>query len=116
MAQIYSNDGNSLLVSAIDTDDTTLSITPLDGGKFRAPGIGEYEVLVLTDGVNWEIVKMTGRSGDALTVQRAYEGVAQSWDVGTIVRSTVTRKTMENLMQTDVYSAAVALFNYQMFR
>lgn len=116
MAQVYSNYAISQITANITAVATSFSVTPLDGGKFQAPSVGDYELLTLTDGVNWEIVRCTSRTVDTFTVERAYEGVAQAWDSGTIVKSTVTKDTMDNLMQFQVYGASIALFNYQNFR
>ncbi len=116
MAQIFSNYAVSQTVSAISDTDTTIDITPLDGGKFRAPGANEYELLTLTDGINWEIVKCTTRVNDAFTIERGYEGVAQPWTSGTVVKSAVTRDTLDRMMQIEVYGSSVALFNYMHFR
>lgn len=116
MAQIFSNYAVSQTTAAINDTATSISVTPLDGGKFRAPTAGEFELLTLTDGVNWEIVKCTARTNDTLTIERGHEGAAQSWTSGTIVKSSITRDTMERMMQTEVYGASVALFNYMNFR
>lgn len=116
MAQLFSNYAITQTVSAISDTDTVIDVTPLDGGKFRAPGAGAYELLTLTDGVNWEVVKCTQRINDQFTVERAHEGSAQPWATGTLIKSSVTRKTMEALLQKDTYGASIAMFNYLNFR
>lgn len=116
MAQVFSNYAISQTASPILSTDTTITVTPLDGGKFQSPSAGQYELLTLTDGVNWEIVKCTSRVNDTFTVERGFEGIARDWSTGTVVKSTVTKATLENLVQIGTYGASLALFNYQNFR
>ena len=116
MSQVFSNYAVSQLNANITSGATSMSITPLDGGKFQAPGNGDYELLTLTDGVNWEIVKCTSRTNDTFTIVRGYEGAAQAWDSGTLVKGSVTEDTLNNMMQKQNYGASIALFNYQNFR
>jgi hypothetical protein len=116
MSQIFSNYASSYLASSVSDTDTSLLLAPLSGGVFRAPAANEFELLVLTDGTNWEVVKCTGRVNDTLTVVRGFEGTARAWENGTFVKSVVTRATMENMLQKQDIGASIALFNYQNFR
>lgn len=115
MPQIYSNFAQSYLVSAIDTDDTSISVAPSTGGLFSAPVSGEFELLVLTDGYYWEVVKLTARSNDTLTVVRAHEGSAKNWAANTIIKNSVTKDTLDRFIQKDSIGAPFNIFAYRNF-
>ena len=72
----FANNAVSRLAGNITNIATTLTITPGDGAKFPALGAGEYfpATLVKADGT-LEIVKVTARSTDTLTIERAIEPV-----------------------------------------
>ena len=72
----FANNAVSRLAGNITNIATTLTITPGDGAKFPALGAGEYfpATLVKADGT-LEIVKVTARSTDTLTIKRASEPV-----------------------------------------
>jgi len=83
MAQLYTNNAESTLASGIDNDDTTLTVQSGHGAKFPSPTNGDYFLLTLTQAASessWEIVQVTARSSDTLTIVRAQEGTsAASW-------------------------------------
>ena len=72
----FANNAVSRLAGNITNIATTLTITPGDGAKFPALGAGEYfpATLVKADGT-LEIVHVTARSTDTLTIERAIEPV-----------------------------------------
>ena len=72
----FANNAVSRLAGNITNIATTLTITPGDGAKFPSLGAGEYfpATLVKADGT-LEIVKVTSRSTDTLTIERAIEPV-----------------------------------------
>ena len=72
----FANNAVSRLAGNITNIATTLTITPGDGAKFPALGAGEYfpATVVKADGT-LEIVKVTARSTDTLTIERAIEPV-----------------------------------------
>ena len=72
----FANNAVSRLAGNITNIATTLTITPGDGAKFPALGAGEYfpATLVKADGT-LEIVKVTTRSTDTFTIERAVEPV-----------------------------------------
>lgn len=73
----FSNNAVSRLAGNITNVATSISLTPGDGAKFPALAAGEYffATLVKSDG-SLEIVKVTARASDTLTIQRAAEPVA----------------------------------------
>jgi len=83
---------------------TTLSLTGGDGSKFPNPSSeGEFNITVFPSGEqpttsNAEIMRVTARSGDDLTVDRAQEGTgARTVVVTDIVHLGPTEKTIEDI-------------------
>lgn len=75
MAVVLTNNATSLLAAAIAAEDTTLSVTNSDAGKYPNPGAGQWFPLTIVDNAgNMEIVKATARNGAIITIERAQEG------------------------------------------
>lgn len=72
----FTNNAKSRLAANITSSATTLSVTPGDGAKFPSLTGSAYFycTLVKTDGTA-EIIKVTARSTDTLTIQRAVEPI-----------------------------------------
>lgn len=113
--QLFSNFAQSTLSSTLLIAGVTLEVSPTEGGLFTAPEEPNYELLVLTDGVNWEVVKSTARVGDTITVVREYEGVAREWPSGTVVRAVATKATLNNFIQRGEITGLAAVFAYRNF-
>lgn len=76
---------SSFLASNLTDSATTLNVTPGQGNTFPSPPAGKNVLLTLSNlsGSKREIVSLTGRTGDALTIERAAMGTAkQSFDAG----------------------------------
>jgi hypothetical protein len=75
MAIQYKNNAASTTTSAISSIDTSVTLAAGTGSRFPALGTGDYfyATLVSTTGV-FEIVKVTARADDTLTIVRAQEG------------------------------------------
>jgi hypothetical protein len=86
--QKFTNNASTTLGSAAGSSDTTMTVATGTGGEFPALSGGDYFVATLwaagnTTGVPNEIVKVTARVGDTMTVVRGQEGTtAQAWSVG----------------------------------
>lgn len=72
----YANNATSRLASGITNTATSVSLTPGDGSKFPALSGTKFFMgtLVKADGTT-EVVKVTARSSDTLTIVRAAESV-----------------------------------------
>lgn len=72
----FANNAVSRLAANITAAATSISLTPGEGAKFPSLSAGQYFMgtLVKSDGTV-EVVKVTARSGDTLTVTRAAESV-----------------------------------------
>lgn len=87
-AEIFTNNASTTLGTAIGAGDTSITVATGTGSQFPSPGAGQYFTATLwaagsTTGVPNEIVKVTARSGDTMTVVRGQEGTTpQAWGVG----------------------------------
>ena len=89
------NNASSLLAATISASDVTISVTAGEGALFPTLGVGDYFYAVLQDvNDNIEIVKVTARSTDAMTIVRAQEGTtARTWAGGDIFEQRMTVQT-----------------------
>ena len=83
MTALLANNATSKLASAITGADTTVVLTTGDGVLFPSPTGDDWFPLTLQNSSSLEIVRVTARSGDSLTVVRAQEGTtAQAFSAG----------------------------------
>lgn len=85
MPQLFTNNGVATLGSAATSGATSLTLASGTGALFPNPVAPDYFVATLANSgeTAFEIVKVTARSGDTLTVVRAQEGTtAAAWASG----------------------------------
>ena len=102
MAQEYANNASSTIASGVSNVATALVLATGTGTLFPSTVGGAWFLLTLTQPSGpestWEIVKVTARAGDALTVVRAQENTtAAAWGAGTKAELRVTANTLEDL-------------------
>lgn len=94
--QLYANNAETTLSGPIGSTD--LSINVVDGSLFPTPGSGQYFLITIEVGTAREIIKITGRSGNTLTVDAAGRGkegtTATGWPAGALVEMRITRDTL----------------------
>lgn len=74
MAVKFSNNASATLATSINTSVTTIQVAAGQGAQFPTLGAGDYHFATLVDSSNnIEIVKVTARASDTLTVVRAQE-------------------------------------------
>jgi hypothetical protein len=99
MQILAANNASSKTELAITPSSTTLQLVAGGGAKFESPEPGlEYFVGTLSDksGVLNEIVHVTERVGDVLTIVRAQEDtVAQSWPAKTSFANLITAGSLK---------------------
>lgn len=79
----FSNNASGTLASSITTSSTTITLTTGQGSLFPALAPGEFFYATLVDSSNnLEIVKVTGRSTDVLTVVRAQDNTGARSFIG----------------------------------
>ena len=79
----WTNNATTTIASGISSGDTSITLAGSTGALFPTLGAGDYFYGTLNNANNdIEIVKVTGRSGDVLTVVRAQEGTSAAAWVG----------------------------------
>lgn len=93
--QLYANNASTQLASSVLPADTVITVS--NGSSFPQPTPGSYFLVTLSNGVNIEIVKVTGRSGNSLTgCVRGQEGTpASPFSAGTRVELRPTAATLQ---------------------
>lgn len=112
MAVLYTNNASSTLAAGINNSATSLSVAAGAGALFPSPSGGDVFYATLADSVgNIEIVRVTARSTDALTVVRGQDGTsARAWSAGDAVELRVTRAMLDDI-KADVQAALRAAAN-----
>lgn len=94
-----SNNAISQLASGITAGATSIALAAGTGSRFPTLGAGDYFPCTIAkpDG-SVEIVKVTARSGDVLTVTRAQEGTtALAFDANSLIELRLTADTVLSL-------------------
>jgi len=105
--QLFSNNASTTLASGISSSATSMSLTSGGGALFPAiaDGSGNFFVVTLqhiSGGAvtAYEIVQVTARSTDTLTIVRAQEGTtAQAWAAGDTCAMLCTAGSLSGFMQ-----------------
>lgn len=103
--QLWANNAKSTLSASIADTDTGFALQTGEGALFPAPSAGEFFKVTLYEvvsgqEVNHEIVTVTARVSDTLTVVRAQEGTtARVFAADTPVQLRVTAGGMEGLLR-----------------
>lgn len=117
MGVVLKNNAVGYLQSAITASDTGIVLTVGTGANFPSLAAGEYFYATISIGsVPVEIIKVTARSGDTLTVVRGQEGTsASNFSAGSAVELRVTAQSVtdaikdlariENFLNVKAYGA-----------
>lgn len=71
----FKNNAFATIPLAVSSVATSVTVTSGQGARFPALGAGDYFYATISDtGNNFEIVKVTARFDDVLTIARAQEG------------------------------------------
>lgn len=76
---LWANNAATKLASPLTSSSTSATLSTGTGALFPNPSAGQYFLLTLNDaltGLVYEIVKVTARAGDVLTIVRGQEGTA----------------------------------------
>lgn len=107
---LFANNANSILAAPINTVATTLQVSAGTGALFPTPQVNQPFLMTLIDSATQlvnEIVLVTARVGDVMTVVRAQEGTtAKAWLGGDICANLVTAATVQNMEQIPQAQAA----------
>ena len=108
MAKIlFSNNAVSNLASPLTPTAVSIPLTAGGGALFPSPSAGQIFKLTLTDAATGkinEIVNVTSRTGDTLTVVRGQEGTSPlAWSAGDFAANFLTAGSLANFVtQSDV--------------
>ena len=93
MAQLFSNGVDTTLAATLAIGGTSATLT--DGSGLQAPTGGDFELITLIAAGNFEIVRVTARATNVVTITRAQEGTtAREWPSGTRVVGAITAGSM----------------------
>jgi hypothetical protein len=103
MAVKFSNNASATLASSINSSVTSVAVTSGQGALFPSLSAGEFFFATLVDSSNnLEIVKVTARSTDTLTVVRGQDGTtARSYSAGDRLELRVVSASFDTMVQTD---------------
>lgn len=98
---LFTNNASTVLANSITTGDTTIVVNGGDGGKFPDPSGGDIFQCSMEDAAgNLEIVEVTSRTGDSLTVVRAREGtIAFAFSSGDMFELRMTSAVVGEFIQ-----------------
>jgi hypothetical protein len=101
MSYIFSNNASATLASALQTGETSLTLTPGQGALFPEPDTDEsFQLAVVASDGTHEYLTCTERAGDVLTVLRAREGTAEaSFAAGSRVELRLTAAVADTFLQ-----------------
>ena len=100
------NNTSSTLAAAITNTDVGLTVSAGTGASFPSLGAGEYFYATLVDSAGVaEIVKVTARTDDAMTIVRAQENTgAAAFAAGTLIELRVTAQGVYDAVSDEVAS------------
>jgi len=107
------NNASGTLATAISASDTGIVLATGNGASFPALGAGDYFYATLeSTGGTFEVIKVTARSGDSMTVVRAQEGsTANSFAAGSRLELRVTAQSVLDVVD-QVTAAQVGVTPY----
>lgn len=100
MGVILKNNAVSTITTALSASDTSISVATGTGSLFPVLGVGDYFYATLVSaGGTYEIIKVTVRVNDAMTIVRAQEGTtAQSFASGSRIELRVTAASIVDML------------------
>lgn len=105
----FKNNAFSTLDTAIAASDVGLTVAYGDGALFPAAGSGDYfymTIQVPDDEDTYEVVKVTARSGDSMTIVRAQESTtARAFTAGALCEVRVTNQGLLDKFAEDNIAA-----------
>jgi len=99
MTQLWANNAYSTLAAQCNAGATSLTLGSGEGARFPSPSGGDYFLATITQGsgteTSWEVVKVTARSTDTLTIVKGQEGTTDAtWDSGSKIEIRWTRDSI----------------------
>jgi len=103
MPVLFTNNASAPLAASISSSATTITVTTAQGALFPALSGSDYFYATLTNSSNQlEIVKVTARVSDSMTVVRGQEGTtARAYSAADKIEVRVTAAGLTNMVQLD---------------
>lgn len=100
MALKLANNAVAILAAGLSPSDTTIALNPGAGAAFPVLGAGDWcPVTLIKSNGDVEVVHVSARSGDTLTVNRAQEGTpARTFNPGDRVEHRLTAAAMNHIV------------------
>jgi hypothetical protein len=100
MGVILKNNATSTITTAISASDVGLAVSAGTGSLFPTLGASDYFYATLvSSGGTYEVIKVTARVGDTMTIVRAQEGTtAQSFVSGSRIEVRVTAASITDMV------------------
>lgn len=111
MGVILKNNAVSTITTAISASDVGLAVAAGTGTLFPALGASDYFYATLVSaGGTYEVIKVTARVGDTMTIVRAQEGTtAQSFASGSRIEVRVTAASITDMVDEHDQASEIAL-------
>lgn len=104
------NNAISTLASGITAASTSITLATGTGSRFPTLAAGDYFPATISNNSGFEIVRVTARSGDTLTVTRAQEGTtALSFNAFSMIELRLTASAATSLK--DAYESKTVSVN-----
>jgi len=105
----FANQATTTLATTITSSQTSINVAAGTGALFPSPASGQYFKITIYPASGStpapEILHVTARSTDTLTVIRAQEGTtAQNWASGSLVENLITAGTLNSFGQVTQYA------------
>lgn len=113
MAIQFSNNASTTLFSSVLMSDTQIVVSPGGGALFPAAGGSDYFMVTVVDSAagHLEIMKVTNRSGDTFTVERAQENTtARAFTAGSPVELRLTAQSILAAIDTKIPRGIISMW------
>ena len=105
--ELYANNAYSTIAATLSSSATSMTVATSTGSRFPSPTGNQFFRLTLTSHSSpntiFEIVYVTARSGDVLTITRGQEGsTAQSWAISDLCGNVPTAGMLNQFQQPSV--------------
>jgi hypothetical protein len=102
MPIVFKNNAATTIANQVLLSDTTVVVAAGTGSRFPAPSGGDSFFATIQSGTNYEIVEVTNRSGDVLTVVRGRDGtLSQLWNPGSSIDIRIPNIVLNRFVQMD---------------
>lgn len=111
MAVLFTNNATALIASSITATATTIILATGNGASFPAPGAGDWFYCTLVDSSNnLEIVKVTGRATDTLTVVRGQDNtIGRVYPAGAVIEGRVVAGVFNDLQTAFITPTTIGI-------